>query len=81
MSVKSLSNDKLKEFREIYGSSYVGIATGDVKENLEAHIVVSTLETYRNSLLGTEPDFSRDVVVFDEYHFIQDDARSAWRRL
>lgn len=77
--VKSLSNDKVLEFRERYGDEKVGIATGDVKENLQAPVVVTTLESYRNSLLGVEPDLGRQLVVFDEYHFLQDQARgSAW---
>lgn len=77
--VKSLSNDKLREFRALFGSDKVGIATGDIKENLDAPIVVATLESYRNSLLGTEPDLGRTLVVFDEYHYVQDESRgSAW---
>ncbi len=77
--VKSLSNDKLKEFSETFGRENVGIATGDIKENLDAPIVVATLESYRNSLLGVEPDLGRSLVVFDEYHFMQDTSRgSAW---
>lgn len=77
--VKSLSNDKLREFRALFGSENVGIATGDIKENLGAPIVVATLESYRNSLLGTEPDLGRTLVVFDEYHYMQDESRgSAW---
>lgn len=77
--VKSLSNDKLREFREMFGRDNVGIATGDIKENLGAPIVVATLESYRNSLLGTEPDLGRTLVVFDEYHYLQDESRgSAW---
>lgn len=77
--VKSLSNDKLKEFRAMFGHDLVGIATGDIKENLGAPIVVATLESYRNSLLGVEPDLGRTLVVFDEYHFLQDASRgSAW---
>lgn len=77
--VKSLSNDKLREFRALFGKEFVGIATGDTKENLDAPIVVATLETYRNSLLGVEPDLGRHLVIFDEYHFIQDESRgSAW---
>jgi hypothetical protein len=77
--VKSLSNDKLREFRQMFGSENVGIATGDIKENLDAPIVVATLESYRNSLLGVEPDLGRRIVVFDEYHFLQDSSRgSAW---
>ncbi len=77
--VKSLSNDKLREFRQMYGAENVGIATGDIKENLDAPIVVATLESYRNSLLGVEPDLGRTLVVFDEYHYLQDESRgSAW---
>lgn len=77
--VKSLSNDKLKEFREKYGKESVGIATGDIKENLNAPLVIATLESYRNSLLGVDPDLGRNLVIYDEYHFIQDDDRgSAW---
>ena len=77
--VKSLSNDKLLEFREMFGHENVGISTGDIKENLNAPIVVATLESYRNSLLGVEPDLDRSLVIFDEYHYIQDTSRgSAW---
>jgi len=77
--VKSLSNDKLREFRAMFGVDKVGISTGDIKENLDAPIVVATLESYRNSLLGLEPDLHRHLVVFDEYHYLQDSSRgSAW---
>ncbi|MFK7822524.1 MAG: DEAD/DEAH box helicase [Oligoflexales bacterium] len=77
--VKSLSNDKLREFREKYGKESIGIATGDIKENLDAPVVIATLESYRNSLLGVEPDLDRSLVIFDEYHFLQDGSRgSAW---
>lgn len=77
--VKSLSNDKVREFRQQFGHDRVGIATGDIKELLKAPIVVATLESYRNSLLGVEPDLGRNLVIFDEYHFLQDASRgSAW---
>lgn len=77
--VKSLSNDKVRELRAMFGKDKVGISTGDIKENLDAPIVVATLESYRNSLLGTEPDLGRTLVIFDEYHYLQDEGRgSAW---
>jgi hypothetical protein len=77
--VKSLSNDKVRELRAMFGEHKVGIATGDIKENLDAPIVVATLESYRNSLLGIEPDLGRTLVIFDEYHYLQDEGRgSAW---
>lgn len=77
--VKSLSNDKYREFCEKYGVENVGINTGDYKENLSAPIILATLETYRNSLLGIEPNMTRHTVVYDEYHYLQDESRgSAW---
>jgi hypothetical protein len=77
--VKSLSNDKYREFSERYGRERVGINTGDFKENLGAPIILATLETYRNSLLGVEPRMERMIVVYDEYHYLQDEGRgSAW---
>jgi hypothetical protein len=77
--VKSLSNDKYREFSERYGRERVGINTGDFKENLGAPIILATLETYRNSLLGVEPRMDRMIVVYDEYHYLQDEGRgSAW---
>ena len=77
--VKSLSNDKYAEFCVKYGKDMVGINTGDFKENLKAPIILATLETYRNSLLGVEPNLRQMVVVYDEYHYLQDESRgSAW---
>ena len=78
--VKSLANDKLKEMRELFGREYVGICTGDLKSQLSAPIVVATLESYRNSLLGLEQSLVTDLVIFDEYHYIQDFSRgSSWQ--
>jgi hypothetical protein len=77
--VKSLANDKMREFRDLYGKEQVGLSTGEIKDNLNAPIVVATLESYRNTLIGVEPDLGRKLVVFDEYHYIQDPSRgSAW---
>lgn len=77
--IKSLSNDKFKEFKTKFGEQNVGLATGDIKIQLNAPIVVATLECYRNSLLGTEIDLKRTIVIFDEYHYLQDYERgSAW---
>lgn len=77
--VKSLSNDKYRDFCARYGKDLVGINTGDFKENLDAPIILATLETYRNSLLGIEPRMERATIVYDEYHYLQDFGRgSAW---
>lgn len=79
--VKSLSNDKLYEFRKKFGEKNVGIATGDIKDNLQAPIVIATLECYRNSLLGIDEKLVKSIVIFDEYHYIQDSGRgSSWEQ-
>lgn len=57
--LKALSNQKLKEFREVYdslkaefGEHNVGLITGDVKINPDAKVVVMTTEIYNNMLGG-----------------------------
>lgn len=77
--VKSLANDKFREMADLFGREHVGITTGDVKVSTRAPLVIATLESYRNSLLGTESSLNTDLVIFDEYHYIQDGTRgSAW---
>ncbi|MCY4444750.1 MAG: DEAD/DEAH box helicase [Proteobacteria bacterium] len=77
--VKSLANDKLMEMRSLFGEDKVGINTGDIKHNLDAPLIVATLESYRNSLLGLDIRLPIHLVIFDEYHYIQDFARgSSW---
>ncbi|MFM7241124.1 MAG: DEAD/DEAH box helicase [Opitutia bacterium] len=52
---RALANDKLAEWRALGWD--VGIATGDVSENLGAPVVVATLETQRHRFLaGRRPD-------------------------
>ncbi|MCY4380659.1 MAG: DEAD/DEAH box helicase, partial [Proteobacteria bacterium] len=78
--VKSLANDKYTEMKELFGPEYVGISTGDNKINLQAPIIIATLESYRNSLLGIDSPLTTDLVIFDEYHYIQDYSRgSSWQ--
>ena len=78
--IKSLANDKFKELCNLFGENYVGISTGDIKINLDAPIIISTLESYRNSLLSIDSIMTMDLIIFDEYHFINDFSRgSAWQ--
>ncbi len=67
---RALANDKLAEWRARGWN--VGIATGDVAENLDAPVVVATLETQRNRLLRRE---GPDLLVVDEYQLLGDAAR------
>jgi hypothetical protein len=67
---RALANDKLAEWRA--RSWDVGIATGDLAENLGAPVVVATLETQKNRLVqGDGPA----LLVVDEYQMLSDTQR------
>src|SRR5215510_2100394 len=64
---RALANDKLAEWRARRWN--VGIATGDLAENLNAPVLVATLETQKNRLIhGDGPS----LLVVDEYQMIRD---------
>src|SRR5215475_1289091 len=64
---RALANDKLAEWRARGWN--VGIATGDLAENLSAPVLVATLETQKNRLIqGDGPT----LLVVDEYQMIRD---------
>ncbi|MEM8603542.1 MAG: RNA helicase [Cyanobacteria bacterium P01_H01_bin.121] len=79
--LKALSNQKLRDFRETFGSERVGLLTGDTSVNRDAPIVVMTTEIFRNMLYGTpigEVGTSMvgvQTVVLDECHYMNDRAR------
>ncbi len=67
---RALANDKLAEWRARKWN--VGIATGDLSDNLDAPILVATLETQKNRLIhGDGPR----LLVVDEYQMIGDPDR------
>jgi superfamily II RNA helicase len=67
---RALANDKLAEWRARGWD--VGIATGDLAENLDAPVIVATLETQKNRLIqGDGPS----LLVVDEYQMIADPDR------
>src|SRR5499425_1018720 len=67
---RGLANDKLAEWRARGWD--VGIATGDLAENLRAPVLVATLETQKNRLIqGDGPA----LLVVDEYQMIRDPDR------
>ena len=67
---RALANDKLAEWRARGWN--VGIATGDLAENLSAPVIVATLETQKNRLIqGDGPT----LLVIDEYQMIGDEDR------
>src|SRR5438445_9730256 len=67
---RALANDKLGEWRARGWD--VGIATGDLAENLNAPVLVATLETQKNRLIrGDGPA----LLVVDEYQMLRDPDR------
>src|SRR5262245_54509395 len=64
---RALANDKLAEWRARGWN--VGIATGDLSENLSAPIIVATLETQKNRLIGGD---GPALLVVDEYQMLAD---------
>lgn len=73
--IKSLSNEKYKDFRDKYGQERVGIMTGDIQINPTADIVIMTTEILRNDLHKNKTDENLGCVIFDEVHYINDEDR------
>ena len=69
---RALANDKFAEWRARGWN--VGIATGDVSENIHAPVLVATLETQLERLLRGE---GPTMLVIDEYQMIADSGRGA----
>jgi superfamily II DNA/RNA helicase len=67
---RALANDKLAEWRARGWN--VGIATGDLSENLDAPVLVATLETQKQRLIRGE---GPTLLVVDEYQMIGDEDR------
>jgi superfamily II RNA helicase len=83
--LKALSNQKLRDFRQQFGSENVGLLTGDVCINRDAAIVVMTTEIFRNMLYGTPIGevgtslLGLEAVVLDECHYMNDkDRGTVW---
>src|SRR3954464_13902499 len=67
---RALANDKLAEWRARGWD--VGIATGDLAENLHAPVLVATLETQKKRLIQGDGPM---LLVVDEYQMIGDSNR------
>ncbi|MBI3882032.1 MAG: DEAD/DEAH box helicase, partial [Verrucomicrobia bacterium] len=67
---RALANDKLAEWRARGWN--VGIATGDLSDNLDAAVLVATLETQKNRLIRGE---GPSLLVIDEYQMLGDQDR------
>lgn len=69
---RALANDKYAEWKDAKWD--VGIATGDVAENLNAPVLVATLETQLERLVRGE---GPALLVVDEYQMIADSSRGS----
>jgi len=67
---RALANDKWREWRS--EGWRVGIATGDLADDLQAPVLVATLETQRERLLAGD---GPKLLVIDEYQMIGDRRR------
>mmetsp|Transcript_16735 Transcript_16735/g.25180 ORF Transcript_16735/g.25180 Transcript_16735/m.25180 type:complete len:1367 (+) Transcript_16735:262-4362(+) len=81
--LKALSNQKFLDLSKALGPEKVGLSTGDVRQNVDAQVVVMTTEVYRNMLYSRDRDGGReegrldsvDAVVLDEFHYMNDEDR------
>lgn len=75
--MKALSNQKHRELTEVYGTTSVGLLTGDTSINGDARIVVMTTEVLRNMLYEGRDLSQLEYVVMDEVHYLADRFRGA----
>lgn len=74
--IKALSNQKFRDFQQLYGADRVGLLTGDSSVNPSAPVLVMTTEVLRNMIYADSPALDElRVVVLDEVHFLQDQYR------
>lgn len=79
--LKALSNQKFRDFRELFGKENVGLLTGDASVNRDASVLVMTTEIFRNMLYGTPIGQvgtsleGVETVVLDECHYMNDSQR------
>ncbi|MBD3344186.1 MAG: DEAD/DEAH box helicase [Chitinivibrionales bacterium] len=74
--IKTLSNQKFRDFRARFGEEAVGIHTGDVTINPEGRLLIMTTEIFRNLILEKSPRLNEVYyAIFDEIHFLDDPER------
>lgn len=91
--IKTLSNQKYHDFCNDKQLDDIGILTGDIKENIDAPVVIMTAEILRNSLRQINSDnkkqwdYKIDIdkigcVIIDEVHYIMDpDRGKVWEEI
>ncbi len=73
--IKALSNQKFRDFQNQFGEN-IGILTGDVSINPDAHVLIMTTEIFRNKILDEPKSLEKySWVIFDEIHYIDNPER------
>lgn len=74
--IKALSNQKFKDYKNLFGVEKVGIMTGDVVLNPEAPLLIMTTEVFRNQVITNDPTLEQiSHIIFDEIHWLNDEER------
>lgn len=74
--LKALSNQKYRDFRDLFGEESVGLVTGDISINPGAPMLIMTTEIFRNWCLSEPEQLAKtSYVVFDEIHYLDDAER------
>lgn len=74
--IKALSNQKFKDYKELFGAEKVGIMTGDVVINPDAPLLIMTTEIFRNQVITEDPALQWVThIIFDEIHWLNDEER------
>lgn len=78
--IKALSNQKYRDFCQVYGKDKVGLITGDLSINDRAPLLVMTTEIFRNWCFANPEMLEQTThVIFDELHYLDDvDRGTAW---
>jgi superfamily II RNA helicase len=78
--IKALVSEKFFALCEVFGSSRVGMMTGDASVNGEAEIICCTAEVLANLALRAGSAADIGLVVMDEFHYYGDSDRGwAWQ--
>src|SRR6185503_2125870 len=78
--IKALVSERFFALCEIFGSSRVGMLTGDASVNPNAEIICCTAEVLANLALREGPAADIGLVVMDEFHYYADPERGwAWQ--
>lgn len=78
--IKSLCNEKYRDFNKYYKNTTIGLMTGDIIINPDSKIIIMTTEVLLN-LLQNKQDFKISCAIFDEVHYINDEGRGhVWEK-